>query len=336
MKSVIALALTATLAAGRRLPAGGAGGDNAGGDNNPPKVEPPSDDGARYEKEDLAKTALLTCLTTKQGASVAIAVAKNECKTDSDVGTAFDDWRAAGKRKPKDAIISEWYNRDPDVMDKLGELYPVTVAGASNADIQGVIGADADVQDIAEYKEKTGKATWAKDVKTCRRRENEAGTCATTSGFPSHDRTDASDCGSGNGDACNTQAGCEAAAATPATWTANINFGNAAAIATAKLQCITDTTADLCTKTADTVPCCATDACTAEDGFAAIVEAADNEMSEKTKKCSKIGGGVATVKTCREGLRAGYEAVTGKTVDAVGKYFFFFAFAFRVSFFFFH
>jgi len=267
MKSVIALALTATLAAGRRLPAGGAGGDNAGGDNNPPKVEPPSDDGARYEKEDLAKTALLTCLTTKQGASVAIALAKNQCKTDSDVNTAFNAWRSAGEKNPKNAIIGEWYNMDPDVMDKLGELYPVTIAGATDDTIKGVIGADADATDIAQYKEKTGKATWADTVKTCR------------------------------GNAPNP---------------------------TAQKACITDTTADLCTKTANTVPCCATDACTAEDGLRAIEEAADDEMSEETKKCSKTGGGAAAVKTCKAGLRTDYEAKTGKTVDAVGKFYLFF------------
>jgi len=262
MKSVIAIALTATLAAGRRLPAGGAGGDNKG-----PKVEPPSDDGARYEKEKLAKTALLTCLTTKQGASVAIALAKNQCKTDSDVNTAFNAWRSAGEKNPKNAIIGEWYNMDPDVMDKLGELYPVTIAGATDDTIKGVIGADADATDIAQYKEKTGKATWADTVKTCR------------------------------GNAPNP---------------------------TAQKACITDTTADLCTKTANTVPCCATDACTAEDGLRAIEEAADDEMSEETKKCSKTGGGAAAVKTCKAGLRTDYEAKTGKTVDAVGKFYLFF------------
>ena len=256
MKSVIALAMTATMAAA----------------NGRAPIVPPSDDGALFEKEDLAKTALLDCLTTKSAAASNIADAKAHCKnSDSEVSSKFDDWRAAGKRKSKNDIISEWYRKDPDVMEKLGELYPVDVTSIGADDtIKDVIGADADAQDIAQYKEKTGKTAWADTVKTCR-----------------------------------------AGAANP----------------TAKKACITDTTADLCTKTANTVPCCAT-TCTAEDGLRAIEEAADDEMSEETKKCSKTGGGTAAVKTCREALRTEYEAKTGKTVDAVGKFIFFIFFFF--------
>ena len=276
MKSVIALAMTATMAAA----------------NGRAPIVPPSDDGALFEKEDLAKTALLDCLTTKSAAASNIADAKAHCKnSDSGVSSKFDDWRAAGKRKSKNAIISEWYRKDPDVMKKLGELYPVDVTSVGADDtIKDVIGADADDQDIAQYKEKTGKAAWAETVKSCR-----------------------------------------ASAANP----------------NAKKECIEDTYADLCTKTANTVPCCLRedpddddndgtaengDMCTAEDSLRAIEEAADAEMSEETKKCSKTGGGTAAVKTCREALRTEYEAKTGKTMDAVGKFFFlFFLFFFLLS-----
>jgi hypothetical protein len=262
MKSVLALAMMATLvAADGHLGA---------------KAEPPTDDAERFEKKGVAKTALITCLTTKQGDSVVIGTAKTDCKDDSAVVTAFTAWSdSKDDRKgtqTKYDIIDEWYNRDPDVKDTLQTLYPITDVSAATADdIKGIIGEDADVQDIAQYKEKEGRDAWAEEVKTC--------------------------------------------------------IGTASNVADTK-ACITGTTASLCAKTDDTIPCCAaavdgSSLCTAEDGMRAIEEAADDEMSEKTKACSKVlPYDAATVKTCREALRAGYAAKTGKTVDAVGKYYY--------------